>query len=41
MRRTGATREMETLTKQAGRLVRAMDARIRNRNELPFPAPIK
>jgi hypothetical protein len=37
MRHTAATRELETLTKEAGRLVRAMDARvrIRFRNDLP------
>ena len=37
MRHTAATRELETLTKEAGRLVRAMDARIRirYRNDLP------
>ena len=37
MRHTAATRELETLTVEAGRLVRAMDARvrIRYRNDLP------
>ncbi len=37
MTHTAATRELETLTKEAGRLVRAMDARnrIRFRNDLP------
>jgi hypothetical protein len=37
MRHTAATRELETLTREAGRLVRAMDARIRirYRNDLP------
>ena len=37
MRHTAATRELETLRKEAGRLVRAMDARIRirYRNDLP------
>jgi len=37
MGHTAATRELETLTKEAGRLVRAMDARIRvrYRNDLP------
>jgi hypothetical protein len=37
MRHTAATRELQTLTKEAGRLVRAMDARIRirYRNDLP------
>ena len=37
MRHTAATRELETLRKEAGRLVRAMDARIRirYRNNLP------
>ncbi len=37
MRHTAATRELEALTKEAGRLVRAMDARvrIRFRNDLP------
>ena len=37
MRHTAATRELVTLTKEAGRLVRAMDARIRirYRNDLP------
>ena len=37
MRHTAATRELEALTKEAGRLVRAMDARIRirYRNDLP------
>lgn len=37
MTHTAATRELEALTKEAGRLVRAMDARnrIRFRNDLP------
>ena len=37
MRHTAATRELEALTREAGRLVRAMDARIRvrYRNDLP------
>jgi hypothetical protein len=37
VRHTAATRELETLTKEAGRLVRAMEARIRvrYRNDLP------
>jgi hypothetical protein len=37
MRHTAATRELEAVTKEAGRLVRAMDARvrIRYRNDLP------
>jgi hypothetical protein len=37
VRHTAATRELVTLTKEAGRLVRAMDARIRirYRNDLP------
>ena len=37
MRHTAATRELEALTKEVGRLVRAMDARIRirYRNDLP------
>jgi hypothetical protein len=37
MTHTAATRELEALTREAGRLVRAMDARnrIRSRNDLP------
>ena len=37
MRHTAATRELEALTREAGRLVRAMDARVRlrYRNDLP------
>ena len=37
MTHTAATRELEALTREAGRLVRAMDARnrIRFRNDLP------
>ena len=38
MRHTAATRELETLTKEAGRLVRAMDARIRIRYRNDRPA---
>jgi len=38
MRHTAATRELETLTREAGRLVRAMDARIRIRYRTDLPA---
>jgi hypothetical protein len=38
MRHTAATRELETLRKEAGRLVRAMDARVRIRYRNDRPA---